>query len=89
MNFCVQNGTLGVSECLNGFIKSFSISAPPSDSGGLAPPPPNDSNATTPDPNAEEATPEEKGDEDQTPDGDASKPKKVWLDFEQFCKCFK
>ncbi|CAG2214031.1 Androglobin [Mytilus edulis] len=63
--------------------------APPSESGGLAPPPPADSNATTPDPNAEEGAGEEKPEEEKTPDNDASKPKKVWLDFEQFCKCFK
>ncbi|CAC5378200.1 Androglobin [Mytilus coruscus] len=63
--------------------------APPSESGGLAPPPPVDSSATTPDPNAEEGTGEEKPEEEKTPDDDASKPKKVWLDFEQFCKCFK
>jgi hypothetical protein len=64
------------------------ILAPPNDSGGLAPPPPVDSSATTPDPGTEEATPEDKP-EEQTLDGDSNKPKKVWMDFEQFCKCFK
>jgi hypothetical protein len=47
-----------------------------------------DSSATTPDPGTEEATPEDKP-EEQTLDGDSNKPKKVWMDFEQFCKCFK
>ena len=51
--------------------------------GGLAPPPDNGDMEGT----------EQEGDETEkagpTTDEEHEKAKKVWIDFEQFCKCFK
>lgn len=60
---------------------------PPSDAGGFAPPPPTDPEAVPPE--GEEGVEQPEPQEEHVIDEEAAKAKKVWMDFEIFCKCFK
>lgn len=60
---------------------------PPSDAGGFAPPPPTDPEAVPLE--GEEGVEQPEPQEEHVIDEEAAKAKKVWMDFEIFCKCFK
>ncbi|XP_061176714.1 androglobin-like isoform X2 [Saccostrea echinata] len=61
----------------------------PSDGGGFAPPPVTDPEAVPPEGGEEGVEKQSEQQEEQVIDEEAAKAKKVWMDFEMFCKCFK
>ncbi|XP_062575227.1 androglobin-like [Saccostrea cucullata] len=61
----------------------------PSDGGGFAPPPVTDPEAVPPEGGEEGVEKPEEPPEEPVIDEEAAKAKKVWMDFEMFCKCFK
>lgn len=75
-------------------IEHTCISAPPPPStptqqvdSGLAPPPPPE--GQTPEDGEEAELDGELAIEEPVEQDDSAKPKKVWMDFMEFCKCFK
>ncbi|XP_048766494.2 androglobin-like isoform X7 [Ostrea edulis] len=62
---------------------------PPSDGGGFAPPPPTDPDAVPLEGGEEGAEKPPEPQEEQVINEEAAKAKKVWMDFDMFCKCFK